>query len=111
MTAKTEKDQRGRGPGRPFAPGTSGNPRGRPSGSRHKTTLAMEALLDGEAEKLTRKAIELALAGDMVALRLCLDRTIPPPKGSPRSVRTACGREHRRRGQGLCCSARGRCLG
>jgi hypothetical protein len=32
----------------------------------------MEELLDGEAEKLTCKAIDLALAGDMVALRLCL---------------------------------------
>jgi hypothetical protein len=81
--AKTEKDQRGRGPGRPFAPGTSGNPGGRPVGSRHKTTLAMEALLDGEAEKLTRTAIDLALAGDMVALRLCLDRTLPPRRDRP----------------------------
>ena len=83
LAAKTPKEQRGRGPGRPFAPGTSGNPRGRPSGSRHKTTLAMEELLDGEAEKLTRKAIDLALAGDMVALRLCLDRTIPPRRDRP----------------------------
>src|SRR5688572_33357264 len=83
MAAKTEKGQRGRGPGRPFAPGTSGNPRGRPSGSRHKTTLAMEELLDGEAEKLTRKAVEMALAGDMVALRLCLDRITPARKDRP----------------------------
>ena len=83
MAAKTAPKQRGRGAGRPFAPGTSGNPRGRPSGSRHKTTLAMEELLDGEAEKLTRKAVEMALAGDMVALRLCLDRTIPPRKDRP----------------------------
>ena len=41
-------------------------------------TVAAEALLDGEAEALTRKAIELALAGDTIALRLCLDRIIPP---------------------------------
>ena len=56
-----------------------GNP-GRPKGARHKTTLAIEALLDGEAEALTRKAIELAKAGDLVALRLCLDRICPPRK-------------------------------
>jgi hypothetical protein len=43
----------------------------------------MEALLDGEAEKLTRTAIDLALAGDMVALRLCLDRAIPPRRDRP----------------------------
>jgi hypothetical protein len=54
-----------------------GNP-GRPKGSRHKATLAAEALLDGEAEALTRKAIEAALAGDTMALRLCMDRIVPP---------------------------------
>jgi hypothetical protein len=38
----------------------------------------MEALLDGEAEALTRKAIEMAKAGDGPALRLCMDRLLPP---------------------------------
>jgi hypothetical protein len=60
--------------GRPFAKGNAG----RPKGARHRVTLAAEALLDGEAETLTRKAIELALAGDTIALRLCLDRIAPP---------------------------------
>jgi len=63
-----------------FQPGQSGNPSGKPKGARHKATLAIEALLDGEAEALTRKAIELALAGDMQALRLCMDRVAPPRK-------------------------------
>ncbi len=65
--------------GRPFQPGTPG----RPKGARHKATLAAEALLDGEAEKLTRKAIERALEGDGVALRLCLERLIPPRRDRP----------------------------
>jgi hypothetical protein len=39
--------------------------------------MAIEALLEGEAEGLTRKAIEMALAGDNVAIRLCLDRLAP----------------------------------
>ena len=73
---KTAKEQRGK----PFAKGRSGNPSGRPSGSRNKATLAAEALLDGEAETLTRKAIEEAKAGSMIALRLCLDRIVPPRK-------------------------------
>jgi hypothetical protein len=34
--------------------------------------------LDGESEALTRKAVELALAGDTVALKICLDRVLPP---------------------------------
>src|SRR4051812_42302637 len=65
--------------GRPFQ---SGNP-GKPKGARHKTTLAIDALLDGDAENLTRKAIEMALGGDTVAMRLCLDRLSPARKDRP----------------------------
>jgi len=63
-----------------FKPGQSGNPSGRPKGARHKTTLAIEKLLDGEAETITRVAIERAKAGDMAAIRICLDRIAPPRK-------------------------------
>jgi hypothetical protein len=62
--------------GKPFLPG---NP-GKPKGARHKTTLAMEALLDKEGEALTRVAIKKAKAGDMMALRLCMDRLAPARK-------------------------------
>ena len=68
--------------GRPFKPGQSGNPGGRPRGSRNKTTLAVEALFEGEAEEITRKVIEKAKDGDSVALRLCLERLCPPRKES-----------------------------
>ncbi len=60
----------------------AGNP-GRPKGARHKTTQAVEAMLEGEAEGLTRRAIELALDGDTTALRLCLERIAPVRKDSP----------------------------
>ena len=66
-----------------FPKGQSGNPAGKPKGTRNATTLALEALLDGQASALTQKAINLALAGDMAALRLCLDRILPPRKDSP----------------------------
>ena len=59
-----------------------GNP-GKPKGSRHKATMASLRLLDGEAEALTRKAIEAALGGDTVALRLCLERIAPVRKDAP----------------------------
>ena len=78
MSENTEKIQ-----GTKFAPGLSGNPSGRPKGARNKTTLAIEALLEGEAEELTRKAIEMAKAGDGPALRMCLDRLAPPRKDAP----------------------------
>jgi hypothetical protein len=61
---------------------TAGNA-GRPKGARNRTTQAVMALLDGEAEALSRKAVEMALAGDSVALRLCLDRLAPARKDSP----------------------------
>ena len=65
-------------PSTAWQPGQSGNPAGRPQGSKHQATLAAEALLDGEAEALTRKAVEKALEGDTTALRLCLERLVPP---------------------------------
>ena len=65
--------------GRPFEPG---NP-GRPKGARNRATVAVETLIEGEAEKLARKAVALALDGDTVALRLCLERIAPVRKGRP----------------------------
>ena len=66
-----------------FRKGRSGNPAGRPHGSVNSATRAATLLLDGEAEALTRKAVELALAGDPAALRLCLDRIIGVRRGRP----------------------------
>ena len=63
--------------GRPFEKGRSGNPTGRRFGSRNKATLAAATLLAGESEALTRTAVELALAGDPTAMRLCLERILP----------------------------------
>jgi len=66
-----------RGPGKPFLPGNR-HGKGRPAGSRNKATIALQELLDGEGAAITRKAIELATAGNERALRLCLERLIPP---------------------------------
>ena len=72
--ARSTQSERVRG--RPFS---AGNP-GRPRGTRNKTTLAVDLLLEGEAEALTRKAVEMVLEGDTGALRLCLDRIAPARK-------------------------------
>src|SRR5689334_20232307 len=58
-----------------------GNP-GRPAGTPNKRTLALQEMVEGEAEAITRKAIELAKAGDPTALRLMLDRLLPARKGA-----------------------------
>ncbi len=62
-----------------FAPG---NP-GKPKGSRHRATQATLQLLDGQAEQITQKALDMALAGDGTALRLCLERIAPPRRDAP----------------------------
>jgi hypothetical protein len=56
---------------------------GRPKGSRNKATIAIESLLERQAEALTQTAISKALDGDSIALRLCLDRIAPPMKDKP----------------------------
>lgn len=71
------------GEGKPFVPGQSGNPAGRPKGSRNRATVALEKILDGDAESILRKAVEMAQDGDPTALRLCLDRLLPPRKDRP----------------------------
>jgi Family of unknown function (DUF5681) len=63
-----------------FQKGQSGNPEGRPPGSRNKATLLIEQLLDDATKDITKKAIELAKAGDSTALRLCIDRIVPARK-------------------------------
>lgn len=62
-----------------FAPGNSGKPRG----ARHKATLAALNLLEGQSEALTKKAVDMAMEGDTVALRLCLERIAPPRRDAP----------------------------
>jgi len=66
-----------------FVKGQSGNPSGRPLGSRNKKTLLMEATLDREAPALAQKMIRKALDGDTTALRLCFDRLLPVGRDRP----------------------------
>ena len=59
--------------GRPFA---NGNP-GRKPGSRNRATLLAAALLEGKAEDLVRKALEIAKAGDVGMIKFLLGRILP----------------------------------
>lgn len=76
-----DRDDRGR-----WRKGVSGNPAGPATGTRNRATKAAEALLDGDAERLTRKAVEMALEGDTTALRLCMERILPARKDRPVAV-------------------------
>jgi hypothetical protein len=66
-----------------FQKGQSGNPNGRPAGSRNKATTALDSLLEHEGEAITRKAIDLAKAGELQAIRICMDRICPARKDRP----------------------------
>ena len=68
-----------------FLPGRSGNPRGRPKGIEDRR-VALRALLEPRAPQLVEKVVQKALKGDVGALRLCLDRLIPPVKARYETV-------------------------
>ena len=78
-TDKTVGKQRGK----PFEKGRSGNPNGRPEGSRNKATILAQALFDGQAEELIQKCVQMALDGDSTAMRLCIERLVPSRKDRP----------------------------
>jgi hypothetical protein len=69
-----------------FSKGQSGNPMGKPKGAKDKRT-ALRTLLLPHAEDLVKKAVDLALAGDTTALRICIDRIIPMMKAKDSGVR------------------------
>ena len=61
----------------PFQKGQSGNPAGRPRGSRNRTVLLVESMLESAAEGLVEAVIKNAMGGDSAALRICFDRLTP----------------------------------
>ncbi len=69
-----------------FAKGISGNPKGRPKGSRHKTTMMLQTLMEGDAAAIVQTVINQAKAGDMAAARVIIDRLIPPARERPVSL-------------------------
>ena len=99
----SSSDQQGPGPTSPkrrnpaahlaahqFKPGQSGNPAGRPRGRSITAVLRerLDAAIAGEGDaraavdRIAEAVLKLAIAGDLKALALLLERTEgPPPKG------------------------------
>ncbi|WP_294534301.1 DUF5681 domain-containing protein [uncultured Rhodoblastus sp.] len=69
--------------GSPFQKGRSGNPKGKPKGARHKSTILAEKLMEDEAEAVVRAIIAKAKDGDMTAARIVVERIAPVRKGRP----------------------------
>jgi hypothetical protein len=93
----------------PFVKGQSGNPAGRPAGSRNKFTAEMQEALEESGLPLIQRLLELAGQGNTGAMRQCLDRLIGkqrpssvalPAPGSPNYVVTALTEIHRALGAG-----------
>jgi F0F1-type ATP synthase gamma subunit len=70
----------------PFQKGESGNPAGRPRGIVNRATALAQTLLSERAEGIARKVIALAEEGDMAAIRVCMERLVPPIKHQPVAV-------------------------
>jgi hypothetical protein len=81
-----------------FRKGQSGNPAGRPPGSRNRATSMVQSLLEGAAENIAKRAAKLAEEGNVAAIRICMNRLSPvgqhnpaafelPPIHSPRAAK------------------------
>ena len=68
-----------------FRQGVSGNPKGKKAGTLNKRA-ALVKCFDAHAEQLINKTVELALSGDTVALRLCIERLVPKITDRPATV-------------------------
>jgi hypothetical protein len=66
-----------------FQKGQSGNPAGRPRGSRNKASLRAQEMIEERAEEFVNKLLSLAIGGNIGALRLCLDRLVPARTNEP----------------------------
>lgn len=66
-----------------WAKGQSGNPRGKPPGTRHKATQMVEAILQRGAKEIAQTVVGLAKGGDLTAARLVIERLVPPAKERP----------------------------
>ena len=79
MTENTAGKQRGK----PFKKGQSGNPAGKPKGTRHKTALLAEKLMSDDVEAIVKAVVDAAKSGDLTAAKIVLDRIAPARRDNP----------------------------
>jgi hypothetical protein len=60
-----------------FTRGQSGNPKGKAKGTLHKATRAALELLEGDLETITQVCVDKAKEGDLMAVKLIIDKLIP----------------------------------
>lgn len=70
-----------------WKPGQSGNPKGKPKGTRNRATLLAIAAMEGDLDEIVRSVIEAAKKGDMTAAKLVIDKLVPAAKDRPVSLK------------------------
>ena len=78
MSANAGKKQ-----GHRFQQGQSGNPAGKPKGTRHRVTMLAQRMMEDDAAEVVAAVVAAAKDGDMSAAKLVIDRLVPPRKDSP----------------------------
>jgi hypothetical protein len=76
-------EKSGKNQGTRFQKGQSGNPSGKPPGTRARVTVLAEKLIEDQHDDIMKAVIERAKGGDPTAMRLCVERLIPARKGRP----------------------------
>src|SRR5258707_12565885 len=66
-----------------FAPGCSGNPKGKAPGTRNRATVLRALMRDGDEDAIGRVLIDRALGGDPVGARFLIDGLNPKPRQRP----------------------------
>lgn len=69
-----------------FKRGRSGNPSGRPKGSKNKSTLLAEKIIENDLEAVCKKAVSEAKKGNIQAIKIILERVLPPKKDRPINI-------------------------
>jgi hypothetical protein len=70
-----------------WKPGQSGNPKGKPKGTKNRATMLAIAAMEGDLDEIVRSVIDAAKKGDIVAARLIIDKLIPMSKDRPVSLK------------------------
>lgn len=69
-----------------FQPGQSGNPAGKPKGTRNHATRMVLSLMEGNVEAITQAVIDAARQGDLAAAKLVIERIAPPVRERPLDI-------------------------